>query len=97
MVIDKDGENALLFKMEKDEVKTVKINYQMNLSKEHNILDFIGRSVFLERRGHSDKAYVAQILPFQPSSCRKVILFMLFYIQFLVKRYEKLSWNKSWI
>jgi len=68
--------------MEKDEIKTVKIDYKMDLFGEHNILNFIGRSVLLERHGHPDQTYIAQILPLQPSSCKKV-LYLNFFNQLL--------------
>jgi len=58
--------------MEKDEIKTVKINYRLPLQEQQDVLQLIGRSVLLERKNHPDKIYVGHIVPMQLASCKKV-------------------------
>lgn len=67
--------------MQKDGVKTSKVDYRLTLGKEANIVSMIGRSVLLERSNHPDKIYVGQIYPVQPESCKKVSSIPLFVDQ----------------
>lgn len=65
--------NSLMFKMEKDEIKTVKVNYRLPLANEQDVLQLIGRSILLERTNHPDKIFGGHIVPMQLASCKKVI------------------------
>ena len=58
--------------MDKDEIKTVKINHRLPLENERDVLELIGRSILLERMNHPDKIYVGHIVPMQLASCKKV-------------------------